>query len=71
LEQNFVILKEQDSEEAQTNFHKERVTRGRGRGAGAGGAHRGHGSSSSNKEPMGNRGTKRAGESGETSAPKK
>jgi hypothetical protein len=71
LEQNFVVLKEQDSEEAQTNFHKERVTRGRGRGAGAGGAHRGHGSSSSNKEPMGNRGTKRAGESGETSAHKK
>ncbi len=38
----------------------------RGRGGGEG-----HGHSDANKEPMGNRGTKRSGDEGETSAPKK
>jgi hypothetical protein len=75
LEQNFVVLKESDAEDAQTNFHSERVNRGGGRGGsyrgrGRGGGE-GQGHSDANKEPMGNRGTKRSGDGGETSAPKK
>jgi hypothetical protein len=73
LEQNFVVLKESDSEEAQTNFHKARMQRGRG---GRGGAYRGRGAGSHhyvdpNKVPMGSRGQKRSGEEGENSASKK
>jgi len=66
LEQNFVVLKEADSEEAQTNFHSERMNRGRGRGG-----YRGRGHSDPNTEPMGSRGTKRSGDGGATSAAKK
>jgi hypothetical protein len=69
LEQNFVVLKESDSEEAQTNFHTARISRGRG-----GGSYRGRGggrSEDANKVPVGNRGTKRSGDGGETSASKK
>jgi hypothetical protein len=73
LEQNFVVLKESDSEEAQTNFHKARMQRGRG---GRGGSYRGRGAGSNhyedpNKTPMGSRGQKRSGEEGESSASKK
>ena len=69
LEQNFVVLKESNSEEAQTNFHTARISRGRG-----GGSYRGRGggrSEDANKVPVGNRGTKRSGDGGETSASKK
>ena len=71
LEQNFVVLKEADAEEAQTNFHSERMSRGGGRGGTYRGRGRGGGHSDSNKEPMGARGTKRSGDEGETSASKK
>jgi hypothetical protein len=69
LEQNFVVLKEEDAEAAQTNFHKARMDRGRGRGR-PGGSYRGrgHGHGDPNKEPMGNRGTKRPGDMGESSS---
>ena len=63
LEQNFVVLKEGDADEAQTNFHQERMSRGRGRGGGTLRG-RGHGrfDPNPNKEPVGNRGTKRSGD---------
>jgi hypothetical protein len=63
LEQNFVVLKEGDADEAQTNFHQERMSRGRGRGGGTFRG-RGHGrfDPNPNKEPVGNRGTKRSGD---------
>jgi hypothetical protein len=67
LEQNFVVLKESDSEAAQTNFHQARMGRGRGRGRGGAGASAGD----PNKEPMGNRGKKRSGDHGEFSKAKK
>ena len=70
LEQNFVVLKEADAEDAQTNFHSERMSRGGGRGGTYRGRGRG-GHSDSNSEPMGSRGTKRSGDEGETSASKK
>ncbi len=71
LEQNFVVLKECDAEEAQTNFHQERMSRGRGRG-GDTFRGRGHGCFDPNKEPVGNRGTKRAGDDdGNASSSKK
>jgi hypothetical protein len=70
LEQNFVVLKEADSEAAQTNFHKARIQRGRGRGgAGRGGADRGRNHWSDGAS--GSRGQKRPGDSSETSAAKK
>ncbi len=75
LEQNFVVLKESDSESAQSNFHKARILRGRGRGGGgAGPSGRGRGGgpnpnpSSGVEQP---RGVKRAGEVGESSVSKK
>jgi hypothetical protein len=70
LEQNFVVLKEDDAEAAQTNFHKARIDRGRGRPGGSykgKGRGKGHGVEA-NKEPLGNWGTKRAGEEGESSS---
>jgi len=67
LEQNFVVLKEDESEKAQTNFHQARI---RGRGGARGGSYRGKGGDP-NKAPMGTRGVKRPGETGETSATKK
>ena len=70
LEQNFVVLKEKDSEEAQTNFHKDRVQRGRGRGGGSYRG-RGHGHGDVNKEPIGARGLKRPREQADESAAKK
>jgi hypothetical protein len=70
LEQNFVVLKEADSEAAQTNFHKARIQRGRGRGgAGRGGADRGRNHWSDGAS--GSRGQKRPGDISETSAAKK
>jgi hypothetical protein len=69
LEQNFVVLKEKDSEEAQSNFHNARRQRGRG-----GGSYRGRGGRNfyedPNKVPVGSRGKKRSGEEGETSTSK-
>jgi hypothetical protein len=65
LEQNFVVLKESESEAAQTNFHQARM-RGRGKG-GPGGSSRGD----PNKEPMGSRGKKRPGDEAESSKSKK
>jgi hypothetical protein len=76
LEQNFVVLKEKDSEEAQTNFHKARMQRGRGGGRGGGsysGRGRGGGGNlfeDPNKVPMGSRGQKRSGGEGESSSSK-
>ncbi len=69
LEQNFVVLEESDSEEAQSNFHKDRMNRG-GRGGGSFRG-RGYGRGVSNSEPIGSRGMKRSGDGGETSASKK
>jgi hypothetical protein len=74
LEQNFVVLKESDSESAQSNFHKARILRGRGRGGGgAGPSGRGRGGgpkpNPSSSEPP--RGVKRAGDGGESSLSKK
>ena len=79
LEQNFVVLKESDSEAAQTNFHKARMQRGRGRGGrGAdrgrerGAAHGRGGGESANTEGIGGRGKKRPSEENlENSAAKK
>jgi hypothetical protein len=76
LEQNFVVLKEADSEAAQTNFHRLRIERGRGRGGSfrARGSGRGGGSGgggSVNETPIGARGLKRPGDEGETSSAKK
>jgi hypothetical protein len=79
LEQNFVVLKESDSEAAQTNFHKARMQRGRGRGGrGAdrgrerGAAHGRGGGESVNTEGIGGRGKKRPSEENlENSAAKK
>ena len=68
LEQNFVVLKESDSEAAQTNFHQARMNRGRGRGGAGSGA--GTSSGDPNREPMGSRGTKRAGDQNESSKSK-
>jgi hypothetical protein len=72
LEQNFVVLKEDDAEAAQTNFHKARIDRGRGRPGGTyrgRGRGRGHGEANEvNRELVGNRGTKRAGDEGESSS---
>jgi hypothetical protein len=65
LEQNFVVLKESESEAAQTNFHQARM-RGQGKG-GPGGSSRGD----PNKEPMGSRGKKRPGDEAESSKSKK
>ena len=69
LEQNFVVLKEKDSEESQSNFHKARMQRGRG-----GGSYRGRGGRNfyedPNKVPVGSRGQKRSGEVGESSSSK-
>jgi hypothetical protein len=67
LEQNFVVLKESDSEAAQTNFHKARIQRGRGRG----GPGRGGGGSTRTDGPSGSRGVKRPGDAAETSSAKK
>ena len=64
LEQNFVVLKEAESEAAQTNFHKARMSRGRGRGRG-GGSERGR------PEASGSRGVKRPGDNVENSSAKK
>ena len=79
LEQNFVVLKESDSEAAQTNFHKTRMQRGRGRGGrGADrgrerGAGHGHGGGeNANTEVIGGRGKKRPNEENlESSSAKK
>jgi hypothetical protein len=68
LEQNFVVLKESDSEAAQTNFHQARMNRGRGRGGAGSGA--GTSSGDPNRDPMGSRGTKRAGDQNESSKSK-
>jgi hypothetical protein len=70
LEQNFVVLKEAESEAAQTNFHRLRIERGRGRG----GSFRARGSGSGgsvNKTPIRGRGVKRPGDEGESSSAKK
>ena len=40
LEQNFVVLKEDDAEAVETNFHRARMNRSRGRPRGA---YQGHG----------------------------
>jgi hypothetical protein len=68
LEQNFVVLKEADSEAAQTNFHKARISRGRGRGGSGrgGGSDRGR-----NDGASGSRGVKRPGETVENPSAKK
>jgi hypothetical protein len=79
LEQNFVVLKESDSEAAQTNFHKARMQRGRGRGGrGAdrgrerGAGHGRGGGGNANTEVIGGRGQKRPNEENlETSSAKK
>ena len=79
LEQNFVVLKELDSEAAQTNFHKARMQRGRGRGGrGAdrgrerGAGHGRGGGGDANTEVNGGRGKKRPNEENlETSSAKK
>jgi hypothetical protein len=79
LEQNFVVLKESDSEAAQTNFHKARMQRGGGRGGrGAdrgrerGAGHGRGGGGNANKEAIGGRGQKRPNEENlETSSAKK
>jgi hypothetical protein len=69
LEQNFVVLKEADSEAAQTNFHKARMQRGRGRGGrGAdrgrerGAGHGRGGGDNPNMDVIGGRGLKRPNE---------
>ena len=79
LEQNFVVLKESDSEAAQTNFNKARMQRGRGRGGrGAdrgrerGAGHGRGGGGDANTEVNGGRGKKRPNEENlETSSAKK
>ena len=70
LEQNFVVLKESDSEAAQTNFHKTRIQRGRG-GGGARGGGSDRGRTHSHEGPSGSRGVKRPSENSENSAAKK
>ena len=75
LEQNFVVLKESDSESAQSNFHKARILRGRGRGGGgAGPSGRGRGGGPKPNPSSGgelSRGVKRAGDVVESSLSKK
>jgi hypothetical protein len=71
LEQNFVVLKEADSEAAQTNFHRSRTERGRGRGGSFRPRGSGRGEGSVNETPMGARGVKRPGDANESSSAKK
>jgi hypothetical protein len=71
LEQNFVVLKESDSEAAQTNFHKARIQRGRGRGGPGMGGRADRGKTHWNDGASGSRGLKRPGDGGETSSAKK
>jgi len=74
LEQNFVVLKETESEAAQTSFHKARMQRGRGgRGRGDRGSGRGRGADRGGSGPPGAegataRGLKRPGEHNEESS---
>jgi hypothetical protein len=71
LEQNFVVLKESDSEAAQTNFHKARIQRGRGRGGATRGGGSDRGRTHFYEGPSGSRGVKRPSENSENSAAKK
>ena len=57
------MLKEEEAEAAQTNFHKTRTQSGTSRGGGSTYGARGHSRrGGANKEPMGNRGAKRNGD---------
>ncbi len=64
-----MVLKEEEAEAAQTNFYKTITQRGARSGGGSTYGARGHsGRGGAKREPMGNRGAKR---NGETSAAKK